>query len=115
MLFVLLGFCFCVIMCGVFILLSMMISKFVLKDREKGSPYECGFEPMGPTRVPFSLRFFLVAVIFLVFDLEVVLLFPCLMVGWNVWMFSFMLWMFLFLLGLGLGYEWNEGSLDWKE
>ena len=92
-----------------------MVGKVTVLDREKASCYECGFEPIGPTRVSFSLRFFLVAVIFLVFDLEVVLLFPCVLVRNGVWLFFFMVWIFLFLIGLGLGYEWNEGALDWKE
>lgn len=78
------GFIFCVALCAILFVLSAVISKAVPSDREKGSSYECGFEPMGPTRVPFSLRFFLVAVIFLVFDLEVVLLFPCVLVNGNV-------------------------------
>lgn len=108
----LLGFAFCVVLCLILLALRMIIRKGVLRDREKGSSYECGFEPMGPTRVPFSLRFFLVAVIFLVFDLEVVLLFPCVLLSGNVWLLSLILWLFLFLIGLGLGYEWSEGSLD---
>lgn len=77
---VMLGFVFCVVVCFLLLLLRFAIGKVIFNDREKGSCYECGFEPIGPTRIPFSLRFFLVAVIFLVFDLEVVLLFPCIFV-----------------------------------
>lgn len=70
------GYLFCGFLSLFFIFLRKLVGKMAFLDREKGSVYECGFEPLGPTRVSFSLRFFLIAVIFLVFDLEVVLLFP---------------------------------------
>lgn len=70
------GFIFCGFLCFVFLLLNSLVGYGGFSDREKASIYECGFEPMCPTRLSFCLRFFLVAVIFLVFDLEVVLLFP---------------------------------------
>lgn len=73
---VILGLLFCVVLCVLFLLIGGMVGKVGFRDLEKASVYECGFEPMGPTRVSFSLRFFLVAVVFLIFDLEVVLLFP---------------------------------------
>ena len=81
------GFIFCVVLCLLFLLIRLLVGKIGFNDREKRSCYECGFEPMGPTRVPFSVRFFLVAVIFLVFDLEVVLLFPCVISGGSEWVF----------------------------
>lgn len=74
---VIFGFLFCAFLCVLFLVISLLVGKVGFSDREKASVYECGFEPIGPTRVSFSLRFFLVAVIFLIFDLEVVLLFPC--------------------------------------
>lgn len=63
-------------MCLFFLLIRSLVGFGGFADREKASIYECGFEPAGSTRLSFSLRFFLIAVIFLVFDLEVVLLFP---------------------------------------
>nr|BAM74779.1 NADH dehydrogenase subunit 3 [Diaphus gigas] len=86
-------------------------------DSEKLSPYECGFDPLGSARLPFSLRFFLVAILFLLFDLEIALLLP---LPWGdqlanplhtfLWATS-VLW----LLILGLIYEWTQGGLEWAE
>nr|YP_010158050.1 NADH dehydrogenase subunit 3 [Plectropomus laevis]QRG29997.1 NADH dehydrogenase subunit 3 [Plectropomus laevis] len=86
-------------------------------DYEKLSPYECGFDPLGSARLPFSLRFFLVAILFLLFDLEIALLLP---LPWGDQLVSptlTFLWAsaILTLLTLGLIYEWIQGGLDWAE
>nr|WNH23123.1 NADH dehydrogenase subunit 3 [Apogon maculatus] len=86
-------------------------------DQEKLSPYECGFDPLGSARLPFSLRFFLVAILFLLFDLEIVLLLP---LPWGNQLASPLLtftWAttILVLLTLGLAYEWMQGGLEWAE
>nr|YP_010984785.1 NADH dehydrogenase subunit 3 [Polysteganus undulosus]WOK79581.1 NADH dehydrogenase subunit 3 [Polysteganus undulosus] len=86
-------------------------------DYEKLSPYECGFDPLGSARLPFSLRFFLVAILFLLFDLEIALLLP---LPWGDQLSSpllTLLWAFtvLALLTLGLIYEWLQGGLEWAE
>nr|WMY90234.1 NADH dehydrogenase subunit 3 [Bathyanthias cubensis] len=86
-------------------------------DHEKLSPYECGFDPLGTARLPFSLRFFLVAILFLLFDLEIALLLP---LPWGDQLASpglTFLWTstVLGLLTLGLIYEWLQGGLDWAE
>nr|YP_009002140.1 NADH dehydrogenase subunit 3 [Rhincodon typus]AGK29778.1 NADH dehydrogenase subunit 3 [Rhincodon typus]AHA82113.1 NADH dehydrogenase subunit 3 [Rhincodon typus]AVI15579.1 NADH dehydrogenase subunit 3 [Rhincodon typus]WNH19703.1 NADH dehydrogenase subunit 3 [Rhincodon typus] len=86
-------------------------------DNEKLSPYECGFDPLGNARLPFSLRFFLVAILFLLFDLEIALLLP-LPWGDQLPMPSYtLLWasIILMLLTLGLIYEWFQGGLEWAE
>nr|AEQ36585.1 NADH dehydrogenase subunit 3 [Collichthys niveatus] len=86
-------------------------------DHEKLSPYECGFDPLGTARLPFSLRFFLVAILFLLFDLEIALLLP---LPWGDQLASPLLTFFwatsvLLLLTLGLIYEWLQGGLEWAE
>nr|YP_010133544.1 NADH dehydrogenase subunit 3 [Sebastes maliger]YP_010949819.1 NADH dehydrogenase subunit 3 [Sebastes nebulosus]YP_010949858.1 NADH dehydrogenase subunit 3 [Sebastes saxicola]QWM92753.1 NADH dehydrogenase subunit 3 [Sebastes maliger]WMI35710.1 NADH dehydrogenase subunit 3 [Sebastes nebulosus]WMI35762.1 NADH dehydrogenase subunit 3 [Sebastes saxicola]WNH16986.1 NADH dehydrogenase subunit 3 [Sebastes maliger]WPM98974.1 NADH dehydrogenase subunit 3 [Sebastes maliger] len=86
-------------------------------DHEKLSPYECGFDPLGSARLPFSLRFFLVAILFLLFDLEIALLLP---LPWGDQLTSPLLTLFwavavLILLTLGLIYEWIQGGLEWAE
>nr|WNH21017.1 NADH dehydrogenase subunit 3 [Scorpaena plumieri] len=86
-------------------------------DHEKLSPYECGFDPLGSARLPFSLRFFLVAILFLLFDLEIALLLP---LPWGDQLTSPVLtlvWavIVLTLLTLGLIYEWTQGGLEWAE
>nr|YP_003377680.1 NADH dehydrogenase subunit 3 [Scomber australasicus]BAI65899.1 NADH dehydrogenase subunit 3 [Scomber australasicus] len=86
-------------------------------DYEKLSPYECGFDPLGSARLPFSLRFFLVAILFLLFDLEIALLLP---LPWGDQLPSPLLTFLwasavLALLTLGLIYEWLQGGLEWAE
>nr|AMB65581.1 NADH dehydrogenase subunit 3 [Ptychobarbus kaznakovi] len=86
-------------------------------DAEKLSPYECGFDPVGSARLPFSLRFFLVAILFLLFDLEIALLLP---LPWgdqldNPTETFFWATAVLVLLTLGLIYEWAQGGLEWAE
>nr|WNH20146.1 NADH dehydrogenase subunit 3 [Parablennius marmoreus] len=86
-------------------------------DHEKLSPYECGFDPLGSARLPFSMRFFLVAILFLLFDLEIALLLP---LPWGDQLSSplttfFWAALVLLLLTLGLIYEWIQGGLEWAE
>nr|AFL03255.1 NADH dehydrogenase subunit 3 [Corvus orru cecilae] len=86
-------------------------------DPEKLSPYECGFDPLGSARLPFSIRFFLVAILFLLFDLEIALLLP---LPWAIQLqtpTTTLTWasILIILLTLGLVYEWNQGGLEWAE
>nr|YP_009829005.1 NADH dehydrogenase subunit 3 [Scincella modesta]QJC59321.1 NADH dehydrogenase subunit 3 [Scincella modesta]QMS48869.1 NADH dehydrogenase subunit 3 [Scincella modesta] len=86
-------------------------------DTEKLSPYECGFDPLGTARLPFSLRFFLVAILFLLFDLEIALLLP---IPWAMnqpipTLTTTWTSIIIALLTLGLVYEWLEGGLEWAE
>nr|YP_009773375.1 NADH dehydrogenase subunit 3 [Nierstraszella lineata]QIZ12579.1 NADH dehydrogenase subunit 3 [Nierstraszella lineata] len=95
--------------------LAWFLSMKTTFNREKSSPFECGFDPLTSARVPFSLRFFLVAIIFLIFDVEIVLLFPIIKSMTHSLYFNttFNGWLFLFILLTGLLYEWKEGSLEW--
>nr|YP_003204706.1 NADH dehydrogenase subunit 3 [Oxymeris dimidiata]ACF04839.1 NADH dehydrogenase subunit 3 [Oxymeris dimidiata] len=97
--------------------LGWVLAKRGIMDREKSSPFECGFDPIKSARLPFSLRFFLLAIIFLIFDVEIVLLFPILVSMTSSISLNLMLGLFIFLMILivGLFHEWNEGSLDWAQ
>uniref|UniRef100_UPI00286B3E0F NADH dehydrogenase subunit 3 n=1 Tax=Crossaster japonicus TaxID=2904669 RepID=UPI00286B3E0F len=86
-------------------------------NTEKSSPYECGFDPLNSARIPFSFRFFLVAILFLLFDLEIALLFP---LPLNILISPplepvIITFVFLLILTLGLIFEWINGGLDWAE
>lgn len=107
----------CVVVPPLVMLLAYILRARRIKDREKSSPFECGFDPKNKARLPFSTRFFLLAVIFLVFDIEIVLLMPvpyCLQ-GSAGFSFFVGVRVFLFILLLGLLHEWREGSLSWVD
>nr|AKL78585.1 NADH dehydrogenase subunit 3 [Glaucidium brodiei brodiei] len=86
-------------------------------NQEKLSPYECGFDPLGSARLPFSIRFFLVAILFLLFDLEIALLLPLPWATQHQTPTTTLTWTFtmIVLLTLGLIYEWMQGGLEWAE
>nr|AZH80866.1 NADH dehydrogenase subunit 3 [Caridina zebra]AZH80867.1 NADH dehydrogenase subunit 3 [Caridina zebra] len=100
---------------NIVMLLSSILAKKTILDREKNSPFECGFDPKSSARLPFSLRFFLIALIFLIFDVEITLLLPLasIMTFTNIksWIFTGVF--FLIILLLGLYHEWNQGALEW--
>ena len=84
-------------------------------DREKLSPYECGFEPFEDARIRFDVRYYLVAILFIIFDLEVAFLFPWAVSLGDIGMFGF--WsmvVFLGVLTVGFIYEWRKGALEWE-
>nr|UQJ75215.1 NADH dehydrogenase subunit 3 [Allotermes cf. paradoxus]URX53921.1 NADH dehydrogenase subunit 3 [Allotermes sp.] len=96
-------------------IVTSTLAKKNIEDREKSSPFECGFDPKSPARLPFSLRFFLIAVIFLIFDVEIALLLPMTIVltGSNMESWMAISSIFLLILIVGLYHEWNQGSLEW--
>ena len=84
-------------------------------DSEKLSPYECGFEPFADARSKFDVRFYLVAILFIIFDLEVAFLFPWAVALGAIGVFGF--WsmiVFLAVLTVGFAYEWRKGALEWE-
>nr|WHM51621.1 NADH dehydrogenase subunit 3 [Dolichorhinotermes longilabius] len=98
-------------------IIATLLSKKTNKDREKSSPFECGFDPKNSARLPFSSRFFLIAVIFMIFDVEIALLLPMpiTMTTSNMWSWMTISWLFLLILIIGLYHEWNQGSLEWSK
>ncbi len=84
-------------------------------DSQKLSPYECGFETFGDARMKFDVRYYLVAILFILFDLEIAFLFPWAIANSAVGMVGFVTVMvFLAVLTVGFIYEWKKGALDWE-
>uniref|UniRef100_A0A6H0N4S9 NADH-ubiquinone oxidoreductase chain 3 n=1 Tax=Pseudoplites inexpectatus TaxID=2547838 RepID=A0A6H0N4S9_9CUCU len=99
------------------VIILNLVSKKTFIDREKSSPFECGFDPKTQARLPFSLQFFLIAVIFLIFDVEITLLLPMIktLTISSMMSYSFTAFFFLMILIIGLIHEWNQGALDWAK
>lgn len=109
----------------IFLLLSFLIAiiifllSYILSsqnlDQEKISAYECGFNPFDDARVTFDIRFYLVAILFLIFDLEISFLFPWSITLFNIKMYGFVsMILFLLILTIGFVYEWFKGALEWE-
>nr|YP_010040750.1 NADH dehydrogenase subunit 3 [Basilepta fulvipes]QOZ40928.1 NADH dehydrogenase subunit 3 [Basilepta fulvipes] len=109
-------------MTALFILMSILTfmlnltSKKKMIDREKSSPFECGFDPKNCSRLPFSLQFFLIAIIFLIFDIEIALLLPLITIMKISSPMTMMITslIFILILLLGLYHEWKQGALNWS-
>lgn len=90
------------------------MSKKIFKNREKSSPFECGFDYLVSNRLPFSLQFYLIRMIFLIFDVEIALILPIILVNSYIKYFIFLNFLLiLFILLFGLFLEWKEGALKW--
>ncbi|MHB1687694.1 MAG: NADH-quinone oxidoreductase subunit A [Ignavibacteriaceae bacterium] len=100
-----------------FVIVAIIAAKFIRPARpthEKLLTYECGENPIGTPWVKFNIRFYVVALIFLIFDVEVVLLIPWALVYKQFGLGGFLVGaIFLFMLGLGMAYEWRKGDLEW--
>ena len=99
--------------------LTVLIIPFLVAlrkpDSEKLSPYECGFEGTGKVRNEFDIQFYLVAILFIIFDIEIAFLFPWAISLKTIGIFGFWSMMiFLILLTVGFIYEWKKGALEWK-
>ena len=106
----------------VFVALGLSVGFIILNflfspknpDPEKLSAYECGFEAFGDSRMEFDVRFYLVAILFIIFDLEIAFLFPWAISLGSIGALGFWSMMiFLFVLSIGFVYEWKKGALDW--
>jgi NADH-quinone oxidoreductase subunit A len=94
--------------------ISYFIGKRV-KDRVKDSPYECGIAPTGSARERFSVKFYLVGIVFILFDIEAVFLYPWAVVYRELKMFAFVeMLLFIVLVLVGFFYVWKKGALDWS-
>ena len=84
-------------------------------DPEKLSAYECGFSPFSDSRIKFDVRFYLVAILFIIFDLEIAFLFPWAISLGTIGIYGYVsMLIFLFILTIGFIYEWKKGALDWE-
>nr|QGU85623.1 NADH dehydrogenase subunit 3 [Paracercion v-nigrum] len=105
-----------ILLSTIVMMIASLLSKKSIIDREKSTPFECGFDPFYVARIPFSLKFFLIAVIFLIFDVEIAIILPVMMVLENsspeMWLITFT--MFIVVLLVGLYYEWFQGALEWS-
>ena len=104
-----------IIACAI-ILTASILSKKRFNDREKSSPFECGFDPFSNSRIPFSLRFYIIAIIFLIFDVEIAILLPIPIIAPLTEIISWLLISSIFIATLivGLFHEWNFGALEWS-
>lgn len=106
------------ILCSFILSSFLFLLSFILSIRdmnfEKNSTYECGFEPFGSAQLVFNIQFFIVGILFMIFDLELAYMFPWVIYLGNLCFFSFfIMFIFLFLLIICLVYEWRKGALDW--
>ena len=100
---------------GLMLILSAVFIAVRNPDVEKNSAYECGFEPFENARMKFDIRFYLVAILFLIFDLEVAFLFPWAVGFQHIGALGFWsMMLFLFILTVGFLYEWKKGALEWE-
>nr|YP_009443868.1 NADH dehydrogenase subunit 3 [Amphigerontia montivaga]ATU07089.1 NADH dehydrogenase subunit 3 [Amphigerontia montivaga] len=101
---------------NIMMMVCLVLAKKSIYDREKFSPFECGFDQKSSSRLPFSLRFFLITIIFLIFDVEIALILPAVA---NIILSNSFYWFtintsFMFILFIGLIHEWSQGALEWS-
>ncbi len=98
----------------VMVVLPQLLAKHK-PDLEKISPYECGFDPFDDARNRFDIRFYLVSILFIIFDLEIAFLFPwAISLGTIGWVGFWSMMVFLGVLTIGFLYEWRKGALEWE-
>nr|YP_010894800.1 NADH dehydrogenase subunit 3 [Drepanocentron fuxiensis]WJW73313.1 NADH dehydrogenase subunit 3 [Drepanocentron fuxiensis] len=109
-------FTFFFILSSILIMVSLIISKKKMMNLEKNSPFECGFNPLSSPRIPFSMHFFMITILFLIFDIEISIILPFIILINYMIMNNIMLMFnsFLLILIIGLFHEWNQNILKWK-
>lgn len=111
---ILIFMCVTLFMGSVFIILGKLLGPS-RPDAEKNSPYECGFEAFEDSRMKFDVRYYLVAILFIIFDLEIAFLFPWAVVLDQIGTFGLLaMAIFLTVLVIGFIYEWKKGALEWE-
>ncbi len=106
--------CIALVLSLVIIIIPTLFASY-RPDKEKNSPYECGFEPFQDSRSEFDVRFYLVSILFIIFDLEITFLFPWAITLSKIGTLGFWSMMiFLGLLTIGFIYEWKKGALEWE-
>ncbi len=100
---------------GIVLILAAVVLAVRNPDPQKVSAYECGFEPFDDARMKFDVRFYLVSILFIIFDLEVAFLFPWAVAFGEISIAAFWSMMiFLAVLTIGFAYEWKKGALEWQ-
>ena len=100
---------------GLLFILAALVLAVKNPDPEKVSTYECGFNAFDDSRMKFDVRFYLVAILFIIFDLEIAFLFPWAVSFQYIGFFGFIsMIFFLFVLAVGFAYEWGKGALEWN-
>ncbi|MEG8945634.1 NADH-quinone oxidoreductase subunit A [Rosettibacter firmus] len=106
-----------ILFAAIFVIITLFVARIIRPNRptfEKLKVYECGENPEGSPWIKFNIRFYVVALIFLIFDVEVVLLFPWALIYKDYGVYGFIVGIiFLLLLVLGMFYEWRKGDLEW--
>jgi len=107
------------VLVGILVGVGPLVAGYLLgprrPDREKDSPYECGFEAFETARLKFDVRYYLVAILFIIFDLEIAFLFPWAVVLEDLGIVAFwVMVVFLGILVVGFIYEWKKGALEWE-
>nr|YP_011036764.1 NADH dehydrogenase subunit 3 [Conlopa bredoni]WRK21433.1 NADH dehydrogenase subunit 3 [Conlopa bredoni] len=106
-----------IILTTIMTIMSMMISMKKFNNKSKMSPFECGFNPMSKKRLPFSIHFFLISILFLIFDIEIVIIIPMILTLkislMKYWMTTTMT--FSMIMILSILFEWNKGLLNWSK
>jgi NADH-quinone oxidoreductase subunit A len=110
------SYLFCVFILAWVLILLNYVSNISTKDYHKASSYECGFEPFGSSRSFFDIHFYVIGMIFIIFDVEIVFLLPFIIDPTSLSLHGFLLFVFfIFFIGTGLGYESNVGLLRFIE